>query len=59
MNALALWIPGTLLQIVGIVLLVLGRIDFAVGIGLVAAGTAVETIGVLLWVRQRRSAQSR
>ena len=55
MNALALWVPGTLLFLAGVVLLVLGHVSFNVGIVVVAVGLALETAGVLLWVRQRKA----
>jgi uncharacterized membrane protein YidH (DUF202 family) len=55
MNALALWIPGTLLFLAGVVLLVLGHVSFNVGIVVVAVGLALETAAVLLWVKQRKA----
>jgi membrane protein DedA with SNARE-associated domain len=54
MNALVLWIPGTLLVIIGAVLLGLGRLDFSVALAVVGVGIALETVGTLLWVRQRK-----
>lgn len=56
MNALALWIPGTLLFVAGLLLLVFEQVSFSVGIAIVAAGLALETVGVLLWVKQRKVA---
>jgi hypothetical protein len=55
MNALALWIPGSLLFVAGLLLLVFEQIGFSVGIAIVAAGLALETVGVLLWVKQRKA----
>lgn len=57
MNALALWVPGTLLFLAGFVLLALAQVSFDVGIAIVAVGVAVETAGVLLWVRQRKASR--
>jgi len=57
MNALALWIPGTLLVFVGVVLLALGQVGFGAGIAIVVVGAVVESAGVLLWVRQRKAAR--
>ena len=54
MNALALWIPGTLLFLVGFGLLVLGQVSFGFGLAIVVVGLALETAGVLLWVKQRK-----
>jgi membrane protein DedA with SNARE-associated domain len=59
MNALALWIPGTLLVVVGAVLLALGQVGFGAAIAIIAVGVAVESAGVLLWVKQRRAAGRR
>jgi len=56
MNALALWIPGTLLVVTGAVLLALGQLDLGVAIALIVVGGAVECAGVLLWARQRKAA---
>lgn len=57
MNALALWIPGTLLVVIGAVLLALGQVGFGAGIALIVVGAAVESAGVLLWVKQRKAAR--
>ena len=59
MNALALWVPGTLLVIVGAVLLALGQVGFEAAIAIIVVGVAVESAGVLLWVKQRKSAGRR
>ena len=56
MNALALWVPGTLLVVVGAVLLALGQVGLGAGIAIIVVGTVVESAGVLLWVKQRKSA---
>ena len=57
MNALALWIPGTLLFVVGAVLLALGKLDLG-GTCVIGVGVALETVGTLLWVRQRKPSKS-
>ena len=57
MNALALWIPGTLLVVVGAVLLALGQVSFGAAIAIIVVGVAVESAGVLLWVKQRKAAK--
>ena len=59
MNAIALWIPGTLLVVVGAVLLALGQVGFEVAIAIIVVGVAVESAGVLLWVKQRKAAGRR
>jgi len=56
MNALALWIPGTMLVVVGAVLLARGQTSLAVAIAIIVVGAAVESAGVLLWARQRKAA---
>jgi len=53
MNALALWIPGSLLIIIGVFLLVFGQLTLTPALAIVGIGTALETVGVVLWVRQR------
>ncbi len=54
MNALVLWIPGTLLIIIGAMLLGLGRLDFTSALAVIGVGIALETVGTLLWIRQRK-----
>lgn len=54
MNPLVLWIPGTLLVILGAILLALGRLDLDVALALMGVGVALETVGTLLWIRQRK-----
>lgn len=54
MNPLVLWIPGTLLFIISTVLLGLGRLDFDIAIAVIGVGIALQTVGTLLWVRQRK-----
>jgi membrane protein DedA with SNARE-associated domain len=53
MNALVLWIPGTSLIIIGALLLALGRLDLGVALAVIGIGIALETVGTLLWIRQR------
>jgi hypothetical protein len=55
MNAFSLWVPGTLLVVVGVALLALGRVCFEAGIAIVVFGAVVESVGVLLWVKQRKA----
>ena len=57
MNALVLWIPGTLLVIAGALLLAFGRLDLTAALAIIGVGIALETIGTLLWVRQRKPAR--
>ena len=54
MNALVLWIPGTLLVMIGALLLGLGRLDLPVALAVIGSGIALETVGTLLWIRQRK-----
>jgi hypothetical protein len=54
MNALVLWIPGTLLIVIGAMLLALGRLDLSVALAVIGTGIALETVGALLWIRQRK-----
>jgi len=58
MNALVLWIPGTLLVIVGALLLALGSLDLTVALVVIGFGIALETVGTLLWVQQRKPTRS-
>jgi hypothetical protein len=53
MNALALWIPGSLLIVAAALLLALGQLTLTPALALMGVGAALETVGVLLWVRQR------
>jgi hypothetical protein len=57
MNALALWIPGTALIVVGVVLFATGRVETTWALAIIIVGGALETAGLLLWVRQRRAQQ--
>ena len=59
MNPFALWIPGTLLFLAGFVLLVLGHVGFGVGIAIVLFGIALESAGILLWLRERQASKKR
>ena len=59
MNALALWIPGTLLVVVGAGLLLLDQVGFGTAIAIIVVGVVVESAGVLLWVKQRKAAGRR
>ena len=54
MNALVLRIPGTLLVTLGALLLALGRLDLVVVLAVIGIGVALETVGTLIWVRQRK-----
>ena len=42
MNALALWIPGTLLFLAGVVLLALGQVGFGAGIAIIVVGAVIR-----------------
>jgi hypothetical protein len=53
MNPLLLWIPGTALLLVGVLLLVTGLVGTTGALLLIGIGAAVESAGVLLWVRAR------
>jgi hypothetical protein len=53
MNALALWIPGSLLIVAGALLLAFGQLPLVPALAIIGSGAALETVGVLLWVRQR------
>lgn len=53
MNALALWIPGSLLIIIGVLLLAFGQLPLTPALAIAGIGIALETVGVVLWVRQR------
>ena len=54
MNALALWIPGTLLLVVATVLLATDRVELGIGVALIGIAVALETVGTWMWIRQRR-----
>ena len=54
MNALVLWVPGTLLVMLGAMLMALDRLDLNVALIVIGAGIALETVGTLLWVHQRK-----
>jgi membrane protein DedA with SNARE-associated domain len=58
MNALALWIPGTLLFVIGAVLLALDKLDLGAALAVIGVGVALETVGTLLWIRQRKPSKS-
>jgi hypothetical protein len=53
MNALVLWIPGAVLIVAGALLLALQRIDLVAALTLISIGVALETLGLLLWLKQR------
>ncbi len=59
MNALALWIPGTALLLAGILLLALGKVELETTLAFIVPGAALESLGVLLWSRQRRPSAER
>jgi hypothetical protein len=59
MNALALWLPGAALVILGALLLATQQLDLTSSLVLLGVGAAIETLGVLLWVHQRRTARPR
>jgi hypothetical protein len=53
MNPLLLWIPGTALLMVGVLLLVTGTLGTTGALVLIGFGAAVESAGIFLWVRAR------
>jgi membrane protein DedA with SNARE-associated domain len=55
MNALALWIPGTALIVAGAVMLAVGQLELGSALVLIIVGAVLETAGILLWIRQRRT----
>jgi hypothetical protein len=55
MNPFLLWIPGVALTVIGVVLLASGIVGMTGGIALIVAATTIESIGVLLWARERKS----
>lgn len=59
MNGLALWIPGTVLLILGAVLLAFGTLELPLALAVIGAGVALETVGTLMWVRQRNPPRSK
>lgn len=59
MNPLLLWVPGTALILVGVLLLVTQALAMPAALAVVAIGVAVETAGVLLWVRERAHRDAR
>lgn len=59
MNALAFWVPGTVLIVAGALLLGLQRIDLVAALAIIGLGAALETLGVLLWIRQRSPRRGR
>jgi hypothetical protein len=59
MNALALWLPGAALVMLGVLLFATQQLDLTSTFVLLGIGAAIETLGVLLWVRQRRTARPR
>lgn len=53
MNPLLLWIPGVMLILVGTLLLAIGRVDLREALTVIGIGLGLETIGTLIWLRQR------
>jgi len=53
MNPFLLWLPGTALILIGVLLLVVQALEVPAALAIVAVGVAVETAGVLLWLRER------
>jgi uncharacterized membrane protein len=54
MNPLLLWIPGTLLLLVGVALIFTQSVSFGAGIAIAMVGAVIESVGILLWIRNRR-----
>ncbi len=59
MNALALWIPGSLLIVIGVTLLALGRLEWIPALVVIAVGIGLESVGIVMWLRQRGSRNPR
>ena len=53
MNPWVLWIPGSLLIVIGAILLGLRSIEVPAAIAMIVIGAALESSGVLLWIRER------
>ena len=53
MNPWVLWIPGSLLIVLGAVLLGLRTVEVPAGIVMIVIGAVLESSGVLLWIRER------
>lgn len=54
MNPYVLWVPGVALILTSAVLLGLDRIGMVSALIAMGIGVTIETIGVLLWRRERR-----
>lgn len=55
MNPFLLWVPGTALIVIGVVLAGQGIVSMLAGLTIAGAGVLIESIGVVLWLRERRS----
>jgi len=59
MNPLLLWIPGTVLMLLAVLLLALDRIGLWPAIAIIGAGASLESVGAWLWLRQRKNNTAR
>jgi len=53
MNPFLLWVPGVALIVLGALLLATGVFDTISALVLIGIGVAIESAGVVLWVRDR------
>jgi membrane protein DedA with SNARE-associated domain len=52
-NPFVLWIPGVALIVAGALLLASGQFDTTTALAVIGLGVAIETAGVVLWLRGR------
>jgi membrane protein DedA with SNARE-associated domain len=53
MNPWVLWIPGSLLIVLGAIFLGLRTVEVPAATVLIVIGAVLESSGVLLWIRER------
>jgi hypothetical protein len=54
MNPLHFWLPGTLLFVVGLVLLFTGTLGLGAAVAITMIGATLESVGIVLWLRNRQ-----
>jgi hypothetical protein len=54
MNPLQFWLPGTVLFVVGLVLLLTGSLGQGAAVAITMIGATLESVGIVLWLRNRR-----
>jgi hypothetical protein len=59
MNPFILWVPGVALIVIAALLLALNRIEMVPALIAMGVGATIESIGVLIWIRERRGRDSR